>query len=167
MSVHARRLKELRDQLIRTEGVFLPLIRRVLANINTAAFAKIDPAITVEFPIGGADRVRMNTKAPRQFARAWQPLSRAQVAADYAQPNLRDELLPQRHFAAFGKPQAHRVGAMISLEFIDRDRSEEHTSELQSQSNLVCRLLLEKKKNKKTIISHETMFDTESTSNPI
>src|SRR2546427_9606969 len=29
-----------------------------------------------------------------------------------------------------------------------RTRSEEHTSELQSQSNLVCRLLLEKKKNK-------------------
>src|SRR2546430_10637407 len=30
-----------------------------------------------------------------------------------------------------------------------RYRSEEHTSELQSQSNLVCRLLLEKKKNKR------------------
>src|SRR5688572_31559205 len=30
---------------------------------------------------------------------------------------------------------------------LDADRSEEHTSELQSQSNLVCRLLLEKKKN--------------------
>src|SRR5688572_32934965 len=30
-------------------------------------------------------------------------------------------------------------------------RSEEHTSELQSQSNLVCRLLLEKKKKKKQI----------------
>src|SRR2546430_6977257 len=30
--------------------------------------------------------------------------------------------------------------------FCPRDRSEEHTSELQSQSNLVCRLLLEKKK---------------------
>src|SRR2546430_7494276 len=29
----------------------------------------------------------------------------------------------------------------------DEARSEEHTSELQSQSNLVCRLLLEKKKN--------------------
>src|SRR2546427_4795761 len=28
---------------------------------------------------------------------------------------------------------------------INRERSEEHTSELQSQSNLVCRLLLEKK----------------------
>src|SRR2546430_9119020 len=35
---------------------------------------------------------------------------------------------------------------------IDGDRrSEEHTSELQSQSNLVCRLLLEKKKNKHLI----------------
>src|SRR2546427_9203011 len=30
-----------------------------------------------------------------------------------------------------------------------RSRSEEHTSELQSQSNLVCRLLLEKKKKEK------------------
>src|SRR2546430_17490053 len=30
------------------------------------------------------------------------------------------------------------------------ERSEEHTSELQSQSNLVCRLLLEKKKYKKS-----------------
>src|SRR5688572_33015202 len=34
----------------------------------------------------------------------------------------------------------------ISRTFIQRGRSEEHTSELQSQSNLVCRLLLEKKK---------------------
>src|SRR5688572_32428619 len=31
-------------------------------------------------------------------------------------------------------------------------RSEEHTSELQSQSNLVCRLLLEKKKKKQTTV---------------
>src|SRR5207302_10176863 len=33
---------------------------------------------------------------------------------------------------------------------IDEVRSEEHTSELQSRENLVCRLLLEKKKKKKT-----------------
>src|SRR2546430_6003659 len=33
---------------------------------------------------------------------------------------------------------------------VRRDRSEEHTSELQSQSNLVCRLLLEKKKKTNT-----------------
>src|SRR2546430_6347241 len=36
------------------------------------------------------------------------------------------------------------------------DRSEEHTSELQSQSNLVCRLLLEKKKKKN---QHQTSTD--------
>src|SRR2546426_8842471 len=34
-------------------------------------------------------------------------------------------------------------------------RSEEHTSELQSPCNLVCRLLLEKKKNKLTHINHK------------
>src|SRR5438093_6939405 len=33
-------------------------------------------------------------------------------------------------------------------------RSEEHTSELQSLTNLVCRLLLEKKKKKKDTIAH-------------
>src|SRR5205807_9589863 len=32
------------------------------------------------------------------------------------------------------------------LEIVERPRSEEHTSELQSPCNLVCRLLLEKKK---------------------
>src|SRR2546430_10696247 len=37
-----------------------------------------------------------------------------------------------------------------------RARSEEHTSELQSQSNLVCRLLLEKKKNKNNILRPHT-----------
>src|SRR5690554_504900 len=36
------------------------------------------------------------------------------------------------------------------LNYFDKaDRSEEHTSELQSRPHLVCRLLLEKKKNKK------------------
>src|SRR5688572_31131266 len=33
-------------------------------------------------------------------------------------------------------------------------RSEEHTSELQSQSNLVCRLLLEKKNTRKQTVQH-------------
>src|SRR5207253_9254421 len=35
-----------------------------------------------------------------------------------------------------------------SFVFLNRGRSEEHTSELQSRGHLVCRLLLEKKKNK-------------------
>src|SRR2546430_8755627 len=52
----------------------------------------------------------------------------------------------------------HRLVTGISRDFFDvivvsakghGERSEEHTSELQSQSNLVCRLLLEKKKKKR------------------
>src|SRR5688572_31275859 len=42
-------------------------------------------------------------------------------------------------------PSFELNGALLSR----CQRSEEHTSELQSQSNLVCRLLLEKKKKKK------------------
>src|SRR2546427_4997792 len=42
-----------------------------------------------------------------------------------------------------GEPEVLRVPARLPR---DR-RSEEHTSELQSQSNLVCRLLLEKKQS--------------------
>src|SRR2546430_11697038 len=46
-----------------------------------------------------------------------------------------------------GRPRSQREWEPAS--FRNRAaRSEEHTSELQSQSNLVCRLLLEKKKNK-------------------
>src|SRR2546430_16819493 len=37
---------------------------------------------------------------------------------------------------------------MLTAAMVVKTRSEEHTSELQSQSNLVCRLLLEKKKKK-------------------
>src|SRR2546430_16267890 len=49
----------------------------------------------------------------------------------------RVEQVPQRHLnAREGGRVPQRIGG----------RSEEHTSELQSQSNLVCRLLLEKKK---------------------
>src|SRR2546430_9620613 len=43
-------------------------------------------------------------------------------------------------------------------------RSEEHTSELQSQSNLVCRLLLEKKKKKHC--SHRSVDHSDSASTP-
>src|SRR2546427_7498310 len=39
-------------------------------------------------------------------------------------------------------------GAVIEVNTALDKRSEEHTSELQSQSNIVCRLLLEKKKKK-------------------
>src|SRR2546430_12351775 len=44
------------------------------------------------------------------------------------------------------------------------NRSEEHTSELQSQSNLVCRLLLEKKKNNITYSLSRKWYPTPATS---
>src|SRR3712207_8758417 len=40
--------------------------------------------------------------------------------------------------------------------FLHNSRSEEHTSELQSRQYLVCRLLLEKKKNRKPRVNHHT-----------
>src|SRR6266403_3971405 len=49
------------------------------------------------------------------------------------------------------KPSGHREIRMLHLAFradLENFRSEEHTSELQSRRDLVCRLLLEKKKKK-------------------
>src|SRR2546430_8990533 len=46
------------------------------------------------------------------------------------------------------RPAADRDGDWLPAGVYPERRSEEHTSELQSQSNLVCRLLLEKKKKK-------------------
>src|SRR5256885_12892237 len=51
---------------------------------------------------------------------------------------------------------AHEVGALVVVD----NRSEEHTSELQSPCNLVCRLLLEKKKKTtSTSRSHSARTD--------
>src|SRR5690606_41705741 len=52
----------------------------------------------------------------------------------------------QLHAQAAGDLVAHARVAV--LEVVAVARSEEHTSELQSRENLVCRLLLEKKKKK-------------------
>src|SRR5438034_8117166 len=46
---------------------------------------------------------------------------------------------------AFGHQEVRRLHAAFRLEVRELERSEEHTSELQSHSDLVCRLLLEKK----------------------
>src|SRR3989475_8052802 len=54
----------------------------------------------------------------------------------------------ERRPAVAGEPELEAAPALAREELFEQDgvpRSEEHTSELQSQSNLVCRLLLEKK----------------------
>src|SRR2546430_10848142 len=68
----------------------------------------------------------------------WQGrVSGGHEAADAREPPAR----PHHGAGARGRAGGSRASAA--------SRSEEHTSELQSQSNLVCRLLLEKKKKKK------------------
>src|SRR2546430_8746783 len=71
--------------------------------------------------------------------------------------------LLQNHAPVLGVGVVAEVGALVDEALalrVDIDapgigvRSEEHTSELQSQSNLVCRLLLEKKKNSRYRSSH-------------
>src|SRR5437867_6560547 len=65
------------------------------------------------------------------------------VSLAYAQPDRR--LIPRPN-----RPGPQRLGTRNELcgLKLSRDRSEEHTSELQSPYDLVCRLLLEKKNTK-------------------
>src|SRR3989454_7693209 len=59
----------------------------------------------------------------------------------------------QRGPRADGKSEARVLAPQLGAE-LRCERSEEHTSELQSPCNLVCRLLLEKKKKNTQIITH-------------
>src|SRR5256886_6808919 len=60
--------------------------------------------------------------------------------------------LAQPGDAALGAGMLAALAPAAQLSIEDLQRSEEHTSELQSQSNLVCRLLLEKKKNNTNLL---------------
>src|SRR5690625_6256609 len=73
------------------------------------------------------------------------------IHKELARPNvtltlLHDEYVQEAHEG--GKiPYAYRTFARHYRDYAMKYRSEEHTSELQSRGHLVCRLLLEKKKN--------------------
>src|SRR2546427_7660254 len=82
-----------------------------------------------------------NSPTPDGIGR-WRPRSRAMTVGTVAK---RSEFLPFSR-PVFGEEEIHEVVDTLRSSWITR--SEEHTSELQSQSNLVCRLLLEKKKSK-------------------
>src|SRR5256886_9379651 len=61
--------------------------------------------------------------------------------------DMRSQLAKAKQQVAGAIADEKRLAAQVEQEKKSaEDRSEEHTSELQSQSNLVCRLLLEKKK---------------------
>src|SRR3989442_13326846 len=67
----------------------------------------------------------------------------------------RGEFLEDDLYAEWAQPRRHTINGarhrvlfkLVDLYLKDERRSEEHTSELQSRPHLVCRLLLEKKKN--------------------
>src|SRR2546427_9374891 len=68
---------------------------------------------------------------------------------DYMKYLRQNFLPPSQEAKKAGLVQDQKVYLHVPTNPTEPDRSEEHTSELQSQSNLVCRLLLEKKKKKK------------------
>src|SRR5437660_7298024 len=57
-----------------------------------------------------------------------------------------DEIPDITQFVTLPEDDRSRILHLFSIRFKIWDRSEEHTSELQSRGHLVCRLLLEKKK---------------------
>src|SRR5205085_9758394 len=74
-------------------------------------------------------------------------------AAQAAGVGRAEEVIKEHPVLLNRAPTLHRLGIqafepVLRRCSVDAERSEEHTSELQSQSNLVCRLLLEKKKKK-------------------
>src|SRR2546430_3556517 len=88
----------------------------------------------------------MIRRPPRSTLFPYTTLFRSRVGNDLAQ------LQRQLDAVARALDQPGIFGATQQL--LPFQRSEEHTSELQSQSNLVCRLLLEKK-NKPDVIHNE------------
>src|SRR2546430_3774907 len=68
------------------------------------------------------------------------PSSRISAGTSKARITVASKMIPA------ARPIANSLISKPGLEESTRNRSEEHTSELQSQSNLVCRLLLEKKR---------------------
>src|SRR2546430_17660617 len=75
--------------------------------------------------------------------------------------SLHDALPISTPSAAYPATRATRTTRATPYCRAGESRSEEHTSELQSQSNLVCRLLLEKKKTT-TIIPTSSSSDSTS-----
>jgi len=74
------------------------------------------------------------------------------VAVPYGQLTSRQTRMMAKIARDFDKGYAH-ISTRQNVQFnwpALEDRSEEHTSELQSPCNLVCRLLLEKKKRRQT-----------------
>src|SRR5438034_5437185 len=92
----------------------------------------------------------MNSDTSTRYGSRVRRHGRSRAARRYQASSLRVKACAVRGFRARGVDET----AMA--------RSEEHTSELQSHSDLVCRLLLEKKKKNKTKCGRKTTKSTAS-----
>src|SRR3989475_1767431 len=128
----------------RMDHVKLPSIRKVSAGCWEATRLRIDEGELIRLRADLLCNTLLNFRPDL-------------VLIDHMPGGAQGELVPalkalkQAHPACsvvLGLREIHRARRMSLLESLER-RSEEHTSELQSQSNLVCRLLLEKKKKNK------------------
>src|SRR3989475_9383247 len=91
----------------------------------------------------------MIRRPPRSTLFPYTTLFRSELVA---RPDVREFLVTRALEVVPSDALAKQLAALSPEELVGlmiEGRSEEHTSELQSQSNLVCRLLLEKKKKKK------------------
>src|SRR2546430_12687689 len=96
----------------------------------------------------------MIRRPPRSTLFPYTTLFRSEVAEVQKNPGL-DLPVPDNVRGAAERVTSERLGDGVwflaggshNSVAVEMQRSEEHTSELQSQSNLVCRLLLGKKKN--------------------
>src|SRR2546430_8930675 len=98
----------------------------------------------------------MIRRPPRSTLFPYTTLFRSELAAGREVTEVRER---QRAIADLRAELRHLLVGQLQERLKHAERSEEHTSELQSQSNLVCRLLLEKKKNKN---NRQTTYINES-----
>src|SRR2546430_12218538 len=85
----------------------------------------------------------MIRRPPRSTLFPYTTLFRSSCAVRLAGPKI----LPRGRHSDEKRPHEHGPFRRSAAAISGSSRSEEHTSELQSQSNLVCRLLLEKNKD--------------------
>src|SRR5690606_4776114 len=109
-------------------------------------------------PVSGEHQSKLTlmSESLRNDGRVWVPktiemaekLRKKQISPAEIKDEDRDYYL-ERKYPSFGNLVPRDVASRNAKYVCDEGRSEEHTSELQSRENLVCRLLLEKK-NKHT-----------------
>src|SRR2546426_4469022 len=97
----------------------------------------------------------MIRRPPRSTLFPYTTLFRSSRVANYVRNRLSDETITDTGCSL----KAFRRAALSRLVLYDGMRSEEHTSELQSPCNLVCRLLLEKKKKENNKGAYDSQIE--------